>query len=127
MLWLKLMVNHKYLQVAVIREDECIGCTKCINACPVDAIIGAARQMHTVIANECIGCKLCVSPCPVDCIEMVKIPMMSTEGRYQRAIKTRQRVKARQQRMQESKKTVILSDRKADIVAAIERIRLKNR
>jgi len=59
--------------VAVIREDECIGCTKCIQACPVDAIVGAAKQMHTVIESECTGCDLCVPPCPVDCIDMVKI------------------------------------------------------
>jgi len=56
--------------VAYIREAECIGCTKCIQACPVDAILGAAKQMHTVIASECTGCDLCVEPCPVDCIEM---------------------------------------------------------
>jgi electron transport complex protein RnfB len=55
---------------AFIREDECIGCTKCIQACPVDAILGAAKQMHTVIRSECTGCDLCVEPCPVDCIEM---------------------------------------------------------
>lgn len=59
--------------VAVIREDECIGCTKCIQACPVDAILGAAKQMHTVISDECTGCDLCVEPCPVDCIDMVPI------------------------------------------------------
>lgn len=57
-------------QVAFIREDECIGCTKCLQACPVDAILGAAKQMHTVISDECTGCKLCVEPCPVDCIDM---------------------------------------------------------
>jgi electron transport complex protein RnfB len=57
--------------VAYIREAECIGCTKCIQACPVDAILGAAKQMHTVIAGECTGCDLCVEPCPVDCIDMV--------------------------------------------------------
>jgi Na+-translocating ferredoxin:NAD+ oxidoreductase subunit B len=57
--------------VAFIREDECIGCTKCIQACPVDAILGAAKQMHTVIANLCTGCDLCVAPCPVDCIDMI--------------------------------------------------------
>lgn len=60
-------------KVAVIREDECIGCTKCIQACPVDAILGAAKQMHTVIASECTGCDLCVEPCPVDCIDMVPV------------------------------------------------------
>ena len=58
--------------VAFIREDECIGCTKCIQACPVDAILGAAKQMHTVITTECTGCDLCVEPCPVDCIDMVR-------------------------------------------------------
>lgn len=58
--------------VAYIREDECIGCTKCIQACPVDAILGAAKQMHTVIVSECTGCDLCVEPCPVDCIDMIQ-------------------------------------------------------
>jgi electron transport complex protein RnfB len=58
-------------KVAFIREDECIGCTKCIQACPIDAILGAAKQMHTVIAKECTGCDLCVEPCPVDCIDMI--------------------------------------------------------
>nr|WP_010170142.1 electron transport complex subunit RsxB [Pseudomonas sp. PAMC 25886] len=57
-------------QIAFIREAECIGCTKCIQACPVDAIVGAAKLMHTVIIDECTGCDLCVAPCPVDCIEM---------------------------------------------------------
>jgi electron transport complex protein RnfB len=60
--------------VAYIREEDCIGCTKCIQACPVDAIVGAAKQMHTVIAAECTGCDLCVEPCPVDCIEMHPVP-----------------------------------------------------
>jgi electron transport complex protein RnfB len=56
--------------VAWIHEAACIGCTKCIQACPVDAIVGASRYMHTVIADECTGCELCIPPCPVDCIEM---------------------------------------------------------
>ena len=57
--------------VAFIREDECIGCTKCLQACPVDAILGAAKQMHTILVSECTGCDLCVEPCPVDCIDMI--------------------------------------------------------
>ncbi len=65
--------EEKPRQVAIIREDECIGCTKCIQACPVDAILGAAKQMHTVIESECTGCDLCVDPCPVDCIDMVSV------------------------------------------------------
>jgi len=56
--------------VAVIDENVCIGCTLCIQACPVDAILGAAKHMHTVIASECTGCELCIAPCPVDCITM---------------------------------------------------------
>ncbi|MFT5692917.1 MAG: electron transport complex protein RnfB [Oceanicoccus sp.] len=59
--------------IAYIREDECIGCTKCIQACPVDAILGAAKLMHTVIESECTGCDLCVEPCPVDCIDMLPV------------------------------------------------------
>jgi electron transport complex protein RnfB len=66
--------EEKVKAVAFIREDECIGCTKCIQACPVDAILGAAKQMHTVIASECTGCDLCLEPCPVDCIEMIPEP-----------------------------------------------------
>ena len=61
-------------KVAFIHEDLCIGCTKCIQACPVDAIVGAAKMMHTVIKSECTGCDLCVDPCPTDCIEMIEVP-----------------------------------------------------
>jgi len=61
-------------RIAFIREPECIGCTKCIQACPVDAILGAAKLMHTVIAELCTGCDLCVAPCPVDCIDMIADP-----------------------------------------------------
>lgn len=60
--------------VAVIDENTCIGCTLCIQACPVDAILGSAKHMHTVIAKECTGCELCLPPCPVDCITMQPIP-----------------------------------------------------
>jgi len=69
--------------VAFIREDECIGCTKCIQACPVDAILGAAKQMHTVIVDECTGCDLCVDPCPVDCIDMVPVDTTLNAWRWE--------------------------------------------
>jgi Na+-translocating ferredoxin:NAD+ oxidoreductase subunit B len=62
---------EKPREIAVIDEEICIGCTKCIQACPVDAILGAAKVMHTIIAAECSGCELCIAPCPVDCIAMV--------------------------------------------------------
>lgn len=71
-------------KVAVIREDECIGCTKCIQACPVDAILGAAKHMHTVIESECTGCDLCVDPCPVDCIDMVELPQTLARWHWDR-------------------------------------------
>ena len=75
-------VEQEQKMVAVIIEDICIGCTKCIQACPVDAILGAAKQMHTVIADECTGCDLCVDPCPVDCIEMVPIAKKLSDWRW---------------------------------------------
>ncbi len=65
--------EEKGRMVAVIDEQTCIGCTLCLKACPVDAILGAAKQMHTVIEPECTGCELCLPPCPVDCIEMVPV------------------------------------------------------
>lgn len=61
------------IKVAFIHEDMCIGCTKCIQACPVDAIIGTNKSVHTVIPNLCTGCELCVAPCPTDCITMEKV------------------------------------------------------
>jgi electron transport complex protein RnfB len=67
-------------QVAIIDENTCIGCTLCIQACPVDAIVGAAKQMHTIIGQQCTGCELCLPPCPVDCIHMEAIPKPSTTG-----------------------------------------------
>lgn len=69
-------------KIAFIREAECIGCTKCIQACPVDAILGAAKHMHTVIESECTGCDLCVEPCPVDCIDMLNIPKQPSDWHW---------------------------------------------
>jgi electron transport complex protein RnfB len=66
-------VEQDVKTVVVIREELCIGCTLCIQACPVDAILGAAKQMHTVIKDECTGCDLCIPPCPVDCIDVVPL------------------------------------------------------
>lgn len=66
---------NKYDQehIAIIEEEHCIGCVKCITACPVDAILGAPKQMHSIINSYCTGCELCIAPCPVDCISMVAI------------------------------------------------------
>jgi electron transport complex protein RnfB len=64
---------EKPLEVALIDESLCIGCTLCIQACPVDAIVGAAKQMHTILQSWCTGCELCIAPCPVDCISMLPV------------------------------------------------------
>ncbi len=68
------------LRLAVIDEAACIGCTLCLQACPVDAIVGAGKRMHTVLLDECTGCELCVPPCPVDCIEMIPLDVLITDG-----------------------------------------------
>jgi electron transport complex protein RnfB len=97
-------------QAAIIREEECIGCTKCIQACPVDAIIGAAKQMHTVIGDECIGCGLCLPPCPVDCIDLVAIPALSVQKTQLKTEHAKARFNARTLRLiknKSSKKSVI--------------------
>lgn len=141
--------------VAVIDERLCIGCTLCIQACPVDAIVGAAKQMHTVLPSLCTGCDLCVAPCPVDCIEMVD----ATTGRTgwqawskEQADAARARYALRQRRLEREKEEndarlaakaaaklralaeepagdpeerVAQERKKAIIQAAIERARLK--
>ena len=66
---------HVENQIAVIDEQRCIGCTLCVQACPVDAILGSSQQMHAVIQQECTGCGLCLAPCPVDCISMHTLPL----------------------------------------------------
>jgi len=88
---------HKPASVAFIIEEDCIGCVKCIAACPVDAILGAAKFMHTVVASECTGCELCVAPCPVDCIIMQPAPPSNTEGsrRAQKSAQAKRRYDAR--------------------------------
>jgi electron transport complex protein RnfB len=76
-------VAPKPKAVAFIDENICIGCTLCLQACPVDAIAGAAKQMHTVIAAECTGCELCIAPCPVDCISMEPLPQGIQNWKWQ--------------------------------------------
>ncbi|MCU7892658.1 MAG: electron transport complex subunit RsxB [Candidatus Thiodiazotropha sp. (ex Ustalcina ferruginea)] len=74
--------EEKPKAIALIKEEECIGCTLCLQACPVDAIIGAAKQMHVVIVDECTGCELCLPPCPVDCIIMQPISQKASNWRW---------------------------------------------
>ena len=93
---------HKPRQVAVIDEQDCIGCTLCIQICPVDAILGAAKLMHTVIAQECTGCELCLPPCPVNCIMLQ--PAQPPEWGQQRADLARHRHVARLARLERDRR-----------------------
>lgn len=104
--------------VAVIDEAVCIGCTKCIQACPTDAILGAANLMHTVIADECSGCELCVPPCPVDCI--VIVPARANPRPMSKAPQYRRRYLARSARLQrwQDEKDAEHARRKASLVSS---------
>ena len=105
---------------ASIREAECIGCTKCIQACPVDAILGSAKQMHTVISDECTGCQLCIEPCPVDCIDMLDCHI--DDNSEVKKNQFRMRHLAHEKRIQHEKiKNLSLSEKKSYIKAAILR------
>jgi len=94
-------------RVAFIDEAICIGCTKCIQACPVDAIVGAAKRMHTVLVDECTGCELCLPPCPVDCISLVPtaIAPLPRNAVMARAAQARERYVARDARLARDRAT----------------------
>lgn len=120
--------QHEPLQVAVIEEEHCIGCTLCIQACPVDAIIGANKKMHTVLSDWCTGCDLCVAPCPVDCIVMVPVEP-ATAWTDEQAQIARVRFEARELRLQRQADIahdtpkVANADKQAVIAAALARAR----
>jgi Na+-translocating ferredoxin:NAD+ oxidoreductase subunit B len=105
---------EKPRELALIDEEVCIGCTKCIQACPVDAIVGASKMMHTVLVEECTGCELCIAPCPVDCISMV-VAAADDEDSRQRAVQYRRRYTARSTRLvhEEAERAAELTTRKA--------------
>lgn len=136
---------HKPKQLAVIDEDVCIGCVMCIKACPTDAIIGAAKVMHTVLERDCTGCELCLEPCPVDCIEMVDqtqkpeldwvwddySPTATSRARQQTNAKLarerkRQQAKSSMQKLKELRKEKGSEQIKTDIAAAIARVKQRN-
>ncbi len=137
--------THRPRRLAFIVESRCIGCTLCIQACPVDAILGAAKQMHTVIETECTGCELCLPPCPVDCIELRPAGMptpgenwrwpeyspLETERFRRRAADRLRRLtaqRARRKAQREARRTARHTHRltiKDEIQAAVARVRAK--
>lgn len=106
----------KRAAVAVVDEERCIGCARCIEACPVDAIVGAQGFMHTVVEDWCIGCELCVAPCPVDCIHMAP-----PERNWTTALKLAagERARKRRARLGTEKFTSFESRERKDILAQI--------
>jgi electron transport complex protein RnfB len=137
--------EHRARTVAFINEADCIGCTLCIQACPVDAILGAAKLMHTVINHECIGCELCVAPCPVECIEMLPYRYSGSRDGWpwpdysrEHVQRARQRTQARFARLTQRRRAprqrgaAVLaspvptqSEMRREIAAAIERVHAK--
>ncbi len=117
-------------RVAIIREADCIGCTKCIQACPVDAIIGAPKLMHTIITDACTGCELCIPPCPVDCIDLQEsAPPTASEihERRERFQAHNLRLKKHENDDSENNQQVNLSATPANLAAALERIAKKKK
>jgi electron transport complex protein RnfB len=104
----------------VIREADCIGCTKCIQVCPTDAILGAAKLMHTVIESECSGCELCLAPCPVDCIDLVAVPApVDRPAERRRAQYYRRRFDARQARLQRDRERLEAERQRRQVPPAV--------
>ena len=136
--------EHKPKQVAIIDESVCIGCVMCIKACPTDAIVGAAKLMHTVIERDCTGCELCIEPCPVDCIDMIDqtqtpqsdwrwpdySPEATQRAREQTNFKLereqqRQHAKSSMSKLRELRKEKGTEQIKSDIAAALARVKRK--
>lgn len=122
---------------ALIRSSECIGCTRCVAVCPVDAIVGAHKFLHTVLIDECIGCKLCIPACPVDCIDMVPLQQLLPDiniDKPARAVKAKSRHQARLLRLQKEAQAMLpvfqdpetkSNKIKADIAQALLRVQSK--
>lgn len=119
----------KQAQLAIIREAECIGCTKCIQVCPVDAILGSAKSMHTVISDECTGCELCIPACPVDCMEMIpaEVDLINKAGKFRERFQAREsRLSIEKQKNELAKHQATSKEKQAYIQAALQRAQSKS-
>ena len=137
------LVKPTPTKIAKIDESLCIGCTKCILACPVDAIVGAKKLMHTIITNECTGCDLCIEPCPMDCINVIELPEskqlenLDAETYENQKEHYKNRYSIHKERVEESKKEERNSykniasatdfDKKAYIMASLKKFRNKKK
>ena len=127
--------TEKPAEIAFIDEDACIGCTKCIQVCPVDAILGANKFMHTVLSEECNGCELCIAACPVDCIAMIVddaqrgVPHNVRAGHYRHRYETRSARLARERAEHEqaiaARKAEVHASARSAVLEAIARVRAK--
>ena len=108
---------EKPRMLARVVEDECIGCTKCIQACPVDAIVGAAKLMHTVLADDCTGCELCVPACPVDCIVLEPMPAEQLDQAHANAAREHFRRREARLAREAAEREAELAARKAAVEA----------
>jgi len=118
--------KEKPAVVALIRESECIGCTLCIKACPVDAILGSAKKMHTVITDECTGCELCIPACPVDCIDLMETSEQDKSSIARERFNAREQRLAREKREKATLQKNITRVAKVNYVeAAIQRVKAK--
>jgi electron transport complex protein RnfB len=129
------IVKERYRapSIAFIEEESCIGCVKCIKACPVDAIVGASKEIHTIISDMCTGCELCVPLCPTDCIVMLPIEnIFSEEAKKNRALVAKEHYEKRNERLdkiskqKEEQDKVSMYAKKALIEAALKRAKGKN-
>jgi len=125
-----MLTKQKSPSLAVIDERLCIGCVKCINACPVDAIIGTGKMMHTVLSQDCTGCELCIEPCPMDCIDMVQVNHPQIEQEWdafsQRARDNYHRKQARINAEKVREQQVYQQKAKQDFIkAALQRVQQK--